>query len=94
MTFHTKEEEEMLASFRESRGVRVFFHKKGKLKLPRPEAKTLARLIRSGHIVRAGSGDLHAVYYRLREVPIEQTTLARKRPSGDAPIGAADGERD
>ncbi len=85
MEFHTDEEEALLETFRQNGGQRIFFHRRGKLKIPRAVAKTLSRLIRSGHIEREQSGDFNCIYYRIRESAPDAADDSAPTSSQDAP---------
>jgi hypothetical protein len=65
--FHTDDEKALIETFRQAGGKRIiFFRRDGEPILPKPMAKALARLLRSGHIDRDSSGDFGWVCYRLR----------------------------
>lgn len=67
MEFHTNDEILLIETFRAAGGERIVFFHDGVPRLPRPTARALSRLIRSGHIRRHASGDFGWVSYRLRE---------------------------
>jgi len=102
MKFHTDDEEALLETLRQNGGRRIFFHRRGRLKVEPSVAKTLSRLIRSGHIERAFSGDFNYICYRLKEsvsgmraelAPNSSEDSPAREDTVDAPTEAAAGDR-
>ena len=67
MQFHTDDENALIQKFRDAGGELMFYVKHRKLQLSKPMAVALARLVRSGHVMRHASGDFGWRTYRLRE---------------------------
>jgi hypothetical protein len=75
MQIHDEDEKALIECFRQNRGTLIYFYfgRNGvtrdgllRVKASQSELKALARLLRSGHVVRNGSGDFRWVSYKLK----------------------------
>ena len=83
MNHHTSAERTLLDSFNALGGQRIIRFKGDRPQLPRDEAETFARLLRSGHIRRYASGDCGWVSYQLSEPNENGATDLPAPPSSD-----------
>jgi hypothetical protein len=84
MQIHNEDEKALIECFRQNGGKLIYFHfgrncvaRDGlvRARASSSELKALARLLRTGHIVRNGSGDFRWVSYKLKGFDLHSTQV-------------------